>query len=233
MMKKIIKDCQLCKIRSSAVFNSMNEREVERLNENKTTHEYRRGQVIFYEGNPALAIYCVHSGMVKLFKTGYSGEEFVIRLLGPGEIIGFRALLADEPFAATAQAVSDTQVCIISKESFLGVLNSSMELSSKIMARLAVDLRISEEQFLSRAQETVKQRTARMLLHLLETSDGLSADNSRISVPLLRSEMAQVVGTTPETLSRTLRSLAQKGILKLTRSDISVTDVAKLRSIIA
>jgi len=211
----------------------MNEKEVGQLNEGKTTHDYRRGQVIFYEGNPSLAIYCIHSGIVKLFKTGYSDEEFVIRLLGPGEIMGFRALLADEPFAATAQAVSDTQACIISREKFMDVLNSSKELSSKIMTKLAVDLRISEEQFVSRAQETVRQRTARLLLQLLETSDEFSDNNSKISVPLLRSEMAQVVGTTPETLSRTLRSLAQKGIIKLTRSDISVTDVGKLRSIIA
>lgn len=232
-MKRIAKNCQLCQIRSSAIFNSMNEKEVGQLNEGKTTHDYRRGQVIFYEGNPSLAIYCIHSGIVKLFKTGYSDEEFVIRLLGPGEIMGFRALLADEPFAATAQAVSDTQACIISREKFMDVLNSSKELSSKIMTKLAVDLRISEEQFVSRAQETVRQRTARLLLQLLETSDEFSDNNSKISVPLLRSEMAQVVGTTPETLSRTLRSLAQKGIIKLTRSDISVTDVGKLRSIIA
>jgi CRP-like cAMP-binding protein len=231
-MKKIVKDCQLCKIRSSAIFNSINEQEVEKLNSCKTTHEYKRGQVIFYEGNPSLAVYCIHSGMVKLFKSGYSGEEFVIRLLGPGEIIGFRALLADEPFAATAQAVSDTQICIISREDFLDVLNSSPELSFNVMAKLAVDLRISEEHFLSRAQENVKQRTARMLLQLLETSNEISDNDSKISVPLLRSEMAQVVGTTPETLSRTLRGLAQMGILKLTRADISVTNENKLRAII-
>jgi len=231
-MKKIVKDCQLCKIRSSSIFSSINEQDVKKLNNCKTTHEYKRGQVIFYEGNPSLAVYCVHSGIVKLFKTGYSGEEFVIRLLGPGEIIGFRALLADEHFAASAQAVSDTQICIISKEDFLDVLNSSTELSFNVMAKLAVDLRIAEEQFLSRAQETVKQRTARMLIQLLETSNELSESDSRISVPILRSEMAQVVGTTPETLSRTLRGLAQKGIIKLTRSDISVTEADKLRSII-
>jgi CRP-like cAMP-binding protein len=140
--------------------------------------------------------------------------------------------LADEPFAATAQAVSDTQICIISKEDFLDVLNSSPELSFNIMAKLAVDLRISEEHFLSRAQENVKQRTARMLLQLLETSNEISDNDSKISVPLLRSEMAQVVGTTPETLSRTLRGLAQMGILKLTRADISVTNENKLRAII-
>jgi CRP-like cAMP-binding protein len=231
-MKKIVKDCQLCKIRTSAIFNSMNQQQVEKLNNRKTTHEYSRGQVIFYEGNPSLAIYCIHSGMVKLFKTGKSDEEFVIRLLGPGEIIGFRALLADEPFAATAQAVSDAQICIISKKDFLGVLSSSAELSLNIMAKLAIDLRISEEQCLSRAQETVRQRTARMLLQFLETSSEFSNSESKIYLPLLRSEMAQVVGTTPETFSRTLRSLAQKGILKLSRSDISVTDVDKLLAII-
>lgn len=231
-MKKIVKDCQLCKIRSSAIFSSMGEQEVKKLNDCKTTHEYKRGQVIFYEGNPSLAIYCVHSGMVKLFKSGYSGEEFVIRLLGSGEIIGFRALLADEPFAATAQAVSDTQICIISREDFLDVLKSSSEISFNIMTKLAVDLRISEEQCLSRAQETVKQRTARMLLQFLETSSEFSENGSKIHLPLLRSEMAQVVGTTPETFSRTLRSLAQKGILKLSRLDISVTDVEKLRATI-
>jgi CRP-like cAMP-binding protein len=231
-MKKIVRDCQLCKMRSSSIFHSLKEKEVEILNNCKSAHEYKRGQVIFYEGNPSLAIYCIHSGIVKLFKSGYSGEEFVIRLLGPSEIIGFRALLADEPFAATAQAVSDTKTCIVSKQNILNIINSSPDLSSKIMAKLAVDLRISEEQFLSRAQENVKQRTARMLLQLLETSNEYSGSNSRISMPILRSEMAQVVGTTPETLSRTLRGLAQKGIIRLTRSDISVINVDKLSAII-
>lgn len=231
-MKKLSETCRICKTRASAVFSALDDPGMESLDDCKTTHEYKRGQVVFYEGNPCLAVYCIHSGMIKLFKTGNSGEEYVIRLLGPGEIIGFRPLLADESFAATAQAVSNSRICVISREHILNVIKSSSELSARIMAKLAVDLRISEEQFISRAQENVRQRTARMLLRLLEASNEISDDNSRISVPLLRSEMAQVVGTTPETLSRTLRAMAQKGILQLSRSDISVLNAEKLRSII-
>ena len=101
----------------------------------------------------------------------------------------------------------------------------------RLLAKMAVELKTSEEQMLAIAQETVRQRTARLLLFLAEGNQQVTRLARTLKVPLLRSEMAQMVGTTPETFSRTLRFLASKGILQVTKDQISITNTKALEKI--
>jgi CRP/FNR family transcriptional regulator len=200
-----------------------------KLDRQKTAHEYQRGQIIFYEGNPPLAVYCVYSGVVKLYKAGKNDKRVLIRLLGPGEIIGYRALVADEPYAATAEAVETATICTISRDTLESVLADDFEITMRLMAKLATELRVSEEQMVTRTQDPVRQRTARFLIWLLENLQHPSKKSSAISVPLLREEMAQMIGTTPETLSRILREFANQGLINLDRKNIEVAKLRPLR----
>jgi CRP/FNR family transcriptional regulator len=193
-----------------------------KLNHEKTAHEYGRGQVIFYEGTPPLAIYCIHSGIVKLYKSGKNGTNIMIRILGPGEVIGYRALLASEAYAATAEAVDASTVCTITRNTIDELLKSDPRLILRLLSKLAAELRISEDQMVTRLQEPVRQRTARFLLWLRESLTDGSRRSNTISVPLLREEMAQMIGTTPETFSRTLRALSRDHLIAYDRKSISI-----------
>jgi CRP/FNR family transcriptional regulator len=198
----------------------------------KTSHEYSRGQVIFYEGNPPLAVYCVSTGVVKLYKTGRGEAKVAIRLLGVGETLGFRAVVANEPYAATAEAVEKTTVCAIPREVFEEVIRNDAETAFRLIGKLAAELRISEDELVSRIQLSAAQRIARFLLWTLENLRNPSKDSSRVSLPLLRSEIAQMVGTTPETLSRVLADFSDRRILKLERKAIVVTNPRALRRLL-
>ena len=223
--------CSVCGHRAESIFCALAGAHLEKLEREKTVHKYEKGQVIFWEGTPAFAIHCLYSGAVKLYKTGPKTEPQVIRLLGPGEIFGYRALLADEPYAATAEAVETTVICTFTKQTLFDLLKQSPDLTMRLLAKMAVELKTSEEQMLAIAQETVRQRTARLLLFLAEGNQQVTRLARTLKVPLLRSEMAQMVGTTPETFSRTLRFLASKGILQVTKDQISITNTKALEKI--
>lgn len=223
--------CEICDLRLRGFFAGLSGPPLERLDQEKTVHVYQRGQVIFYEGNPALAVYCIHSGRVKFSKMGTRGIEETIRLLGPGDIMGYRAMMAGEPYAATAQALETAIVCTIPRETYVALMRESPDLALRLIAKLAREVRVFEEQVLIRTQEPVRQRTARLLLALLETGNPPGVTAPRITVPLSRSEMARFIGTTPETLSRTLHSLARQGIISLTRNEITVQNLAALEKL--
>lgn len=188
-------------------------------------HDCQPGQGLFYEDSPALVLQSIVRGTVKLYKTGPKREQLVIRVLGSGDLLGFRPILADEPYSASAEAIETTTICSITKETFLDILRKSAQLSLSMMRRLALELRVSEEQSLALSQLSARQRVARMLLELNSKAGRPSTDGSRIDVPLSRAEMAQMAAITPETLSRTLRNLADEHVINLTRSHIVITKV--------
>jgi len=187
-------------------------------------------QILFHEGDEANAVYCLKSGMVKLYKSGGSGDPLIIRLVGPGHLVGYRAVLTDEPFAATAEVVGPTQVCRIPKPLFWELLETSRGFATRLARYIATELRISEEQLLAQAQHTVTDRTIRLLSLFLDEGSFEPRRDAPIHLPLLRSEFAKMVGTTPETLSRVLHRLADSGLLTLTRREIFVRDPEQLRA---
>ncbi|MFH1277362.1 MAG: Crp/Fnr family transcriptional regulator [Candidatus Eisenbacteria bacterium] len=223
--------CAFCDLRKIGLFGALEEDFLSRVDEEKTVHSYRARQVIFHEGTPPLAIYCVRAGRVKLYRSGSKGEEVVLRILGPGDVFGHRPLLAGELYAATAEAIEEAEVCVLPKQTLTELLRVSPSLAFEMLARLSRDLRISEDQLIDLSQRSVKQRAASLLLTFLEGS-GESVDGGiKLSIPIQRKEMAQMVGTTPETFSRTLHDLAERGLVSLSRSEIIVVDEAALRRV--
>ncbi|HCV41870.1 MAG TPA: hypothetical protein DGH68_00175 [Bacteroidetes bacterium] len=229
--KKVHIRCSACRHRDTSIFCDLAGTHLNTIDEQRDVHTFDRGQTIFYEGNPAFAIYCVFSGLVKLFKTSKRGERRIIRLLGPGEIMGYRALVANEQYAATAEAVEATTVCIISKDTILLLLREAPAVALRLLAKMAHELRTSEEQMLDVAYTSVRQRIAQTLLFLMRKTRAGGKDVASLEVPLLRKEIADMIGTTPETLSRTLRQFSQAGILKVTRSNICVQKLSRLQSL--
>jgi CRP/FNR family transcriptional regulator len=223
--------CEVCGHRAESIFCSLAGAHLEQLDREKTVRRFEKGEVIFYEGTPAHAVHCIYTGRVKIYKTGPKGESIVIRLLGPGEIFGYRALLSDELCAATVEAVESTVICSITKPTLFGLLKQSPQLTMRLLAKMAQELRTSEEQLIAIAQETVRQRTAKLLLFLAEGNKHKYQPSTPLQIPLLRSEMAQMVGTAPETLSRTLRYLADRGMVQVNRAEILIINRKALKQL--
>jgi CRP/FNR family transcriptional regulator, polysaccharide utilization system transcription regulator len=223
--------CSICRSRTEGFFCTLVGPARERLEREVVMHAYARGQVIAHAGTPAQALYVVRTGWVKVYRPWPSGEEQVLRLLGPGELIGYRPLLSNEPFFATLEAVEDSTVCIIPAGTVRDLLQESPGLAIEFLAKLARELRISEELMMDLIRRPVLQRTARLLLHLLPDTREFPGSPTVLTSGMKRKDMARMIGTSPETFSRTLRSLALRGAVSLSRTTLRVSNRPLLRRV--
>jgi CRP-like cAMP-binding protein len=227
------RSCAICGRKRAQHICELAGREVSLLKAARTLVDYPAGQVIFHEGQPPFALYCIVSGTVKIYKASEAGRQIIVRLLSAGELLGYRPVLANEPYAATAAAVTPTRACLITRESFYESLRASPDLCVRVLGKMAKELRISEDQWLDFASDPVRRRLARLLL-LLVRGEGLPLRAGiRIPGSCTRSEMAQMIGTAPETVSRTLALMGRQRLVRVTRTGIWVVDPARLSEVAA
>ena len=192
------------------------------------SHAYGAHETLYHEGTPALAVHCVREGAIKLFRRLESGEEVVVGTRGPGDLVGVRGVLAGIPYANTATTLDPAVVCAIPGETFLGLVRENPILGIRILTRLAGESRRLEEELVERCHSRVAKRVARFLAMRLPPSTAAAARSEAARVSMNRGEMAQLIGTTPETLSRALHALADDGVVALDRRIIRILDPAAL-----
>ncbi|MEW5796503.1 MAG: Crp/Fnr family transcriptional regulator [Candidatus Zixiibacteriota bacterium] len=215
-----------------SVFCHLSEDLLAKLDQGRSVRRYQAGEVLFYEGEAPLAMYCLHDGVVKLVKAARDGRTMVIRLLGGGDIAGFRALLTDEPYAATAEVAEPATVCTVPAATFKGLLQESVQFSLDLLHKVAVELRVSEERMLDQAILPARTRVARILLFLADTSSP-SSQRLVVATELRHQDLADAVGITPQTFSRIIHELNGSGILRTNRQHIEIVDPGRLRDLAA
>jgi CRP-like cAMP-binding protein len=166
-------------------------------------------------------LYCVRSGTLKRFWRLGSGEEVVVGVRGPGDFAGLRGVLGALPYSSTAMTLSPAVVCAIPSDGFLGLVRDNTEMAYRLLMRLTHESRQLERQLIERTHDRVRKRTARFLLQWIQGWPAMDAHRIP-DLSMSRVEMAQLIGTTPETLSRTLHGLADDGILAVAPREIRV-----------
>lgn len=223
-MRRSPKDvCADCPLRDSGIFAAAAEDALARLDRQRTIQTFRSGRELFCEGGPALAVYCLLDGRVRLSMSGENGEEFVLEFCEPGRLLGLRALLAGDSHETTAVAAGDARVCTIPREAMEELFDHAPEALRAAARTLAAELRGMHLRLVEAVRHTVTQRVAHMLIELEEQSPA--------ALRTRRADLAHMVGTTPETLSRVLHALESRGAIEVTRSEIRVRDAALLRRI--
>lgn len=218
-----IPSCDNCK-NSKDFFCNLSVDEKKSISEKKGNNFYKKGQVIFYEGNHANGLFCLFNGKVKLTKLGKDGKEQIIRFSKDGDILGYRSLLSNEPYHATATALEDSHICMITNDKFLQTVEDNPKLSLKVIQLLSKDLKGAEQHLIDVAQKTVKERISESLL-LLKNTFGYLADGETINIHMTRSEIADMAGTTTESTIRTLAQLSEENLIKLEGKNIVISNL--------
>lgn len=228
MTKKIeVPPCEKCASLNNSAFCSLNKAEHGQLSEHKTFNIYKKGQVIFYEGNFPQGLYCIYSGKVKIHKLGDDGKDQIVRLAKTGNVIGYRALLSNDNYYATATAIENTLVCFFPKSIYLNLLMSNSEFSMKTIKMLSSNLRIAEQMITNMAQKQVRERMAGALI-LMKDFFGLEDDKATINTVLTREDIGSIAGTTTETSIRILSDFNKNKIVKLTGKKIRILNFKEL-----
>lgn len=212
------------------VFKELSSEEIELIQSHKRCRHYAKGEPIFREGTRANGLYCISSGKVKIFKTGDEGRDYIVRLAGEGDIIGYRALISDEPYYASAVAFEPTSVCLVPTSDFNNFVAENPSFLKSLMQQLSHDLRVAEERMLHLAQKSVRERLADTLLLLIKMY-GTHGSNHQISVELTREDIASLVGTATETTIRLLSDLKNEGIIATHGKKIMILNEKALRTI--
>ena len=190
------------------------------LNFEKDFRHYKRGDVLYREGNRISGFYCIHKGIIKVFKTGFDDKEQIIRFAKPGEIIAYRSVLSNEPACTSAKVIEDCQVCFIPTEILITLIKSNPSFSLELLRLACHELGEANSFITDIAQKTVRERLAEILL-LLMNDFGIDEQNN-LKISLTREELANIVGTATESVIRLLSEFKSDKLVELNGRKIRI-----------
>lgn len=229
-MTEILEACHTCLETAGSVFKDLPQEEKERLVNCHTSRFYRKGELIYREGEKPNGILCLAKGKVKIFKEGITGREQIIRLAKPVGFIGYRAFFAEENYRATAMALEDSVVCLFSREEILQTVKNRPDLTLKILKTLASELGVSHSRTVNLTQKHIRGRLAEALLFLVNTY-GFEEDGRTIRAYLSREDLASLSNMTASNAIRTLTQFSDEGILSTDGRRVLILNRSKLEHI--
>ena len=188
------------------------------------TQTYGKGRLIFSEGEDGRGFFIIRSGRVKVFKVSPEGKEQILRVFGVGEHFAEVAALDGQCFPASAAALELTATVFFPREAFVDFLQHHPTLAINVLASFARRLRQFTQLIEALSLKAVPSRLAAYILALSEQAH--HADT--IELDLTKGQLAAVIGTIPETLSRVFLKLGQEGLIELNGSRITVLDRQQL-----
>lgn len=213
--------CPTCGMPYMGIYTELPAKDVERLSAHESCELYKKGSSFFHEGSRPNGIFFIHKGKVKLYKHG-DGREQIVKIAKEGELLGYRAILAEEQFPVSAKTLEDCHLCFIPKQVFLDALHSSPAFSQKILKEACRELDTMTGVLTNMAQKTVVERIVHTLLQLNEIYDGQP-------INLKREDLAGLVGTATETLIRFLSEMKDKDLIEIQGRKIIVKNKSSLK----
>ncbi len=202
------------------LFNGLAREHLEELVMIATDQEVSRGQTIFSEGDDGNGLYLIQSGKVKIFKLSLDGKEQILHVLGAGEPFGEVALFTGKSFPAYAMALEKSRIFYFPRDSFYNLIKAEPAVSMNMLAVLSMRLKKFAHMIESLSLKEVPGRLATHLL-LLSEQQGGTAD---LKLSITKAQLASLLGTIPETLSRILAKMNKEGYIKVDGAHISIED---------
>ncbi len=197
-------------IREIPLFQSLPDEQFEFLASLTHKFTYPRGSILLTQGERSNSLFIVVEGRLKVYANGAEGRQTLLAFLGPGDFVGELSLLDDGPRSASVMAVEDTQTLLITQEAFLRFANTYPENLLPMLRIMARRLRALDETVCSLSTLDVYGRVARILL---QEADG---ENGQLIIPrMTHQEIAEMVGSSREMVSRIMKGLREGGYISL------------------
>jgi len=218
------------------IFNDMyfqenlSKRDFDRYMKSKEIMNLKKGDIVFEQGCSPEGVFFIESGKVKLYKHGFLRKEQILRFCLEGDLLGYRSLLCNEEFGASAEIISDTAiVTFLPRETFLHLLEVNSKLSYSMLQKIAYELGESSKTITYLAQKTSRERLAEVFL-LLEQKLGTDPEGF-INICLTRDEIASLIGSATESAIRHMSEFKNDGIIIVEGRSIKIINHSKLRKI--
>ncbi|HPB79745.1 MAG TPA: Crp/Fnr family transcriptional regulator, partial [Sedimentibacter sp.] len=192
---------------------------------------YKKGEIIFNAGDYFDYLFIVIKGRVKLSKISAMGREQILKILEVGDFMGELSLFKDTVMTNFAEALENTEICIIRSEKIREIIMQKPEIAIKFLEKYAERIKHSEEIIEQIGLRDVEQRIANYLIAEVEKNNIKNRNNEYIiNLPITKSVLSSILGTTKETLSRKLTLLQDEGLIRMEgQRKIIITDIEGLR----
>lgn len=212
----------LLKLESLATQSDSGAADLKALIAGRKIRQIKKGQVLYYDGDQPLGIYLVLDGSIKTARRSDDGRELMTGLFKADEYLGISALLLEQAFTETAEALEDSAICMLQKDPVIALLNRYPDIGSQFIKILSNDIRGKEEQLLDLAYHSVRKRLSNILVKL-------SSQGKELEFKISRDELASMVGIASETVSRTLTDFKEEGLIDKKGSVIFIEDLERLQ----
>jgi len=212
---------------ATPLFEGLSRRQHEALTRIAVNRSYKKGQTVFSEGDKGEGFYVIMSGRVKIFKLSPEGKEQILHVMDRGQIFGEVPVFTGKEYPAYAEAYTNCSLLFFPKDLFTGLIRKDPSLSLNMLALLSQRLRRFTTLIEDLSLKGVPGRLAAYLLHL----SNKSSNREHFELDISKGQLASILGTIPETLSRVLGKMAKQGLIRSKGSHLTILDRATLELI--
>lgn len=225
-----VRDCSECRKEfCSWIFSALSDEDFAKFAHLVKHVDYEGGETIFQEGALAFGLYIVCQGKVKVTGKAPCGKRQILKLLGPGEVLGEEALFADGIYTTFARTLEPSTLAFVPKDKFLQFIEEYPVVAFQLIEKLSRELIAFQGKLVEVAYESSEGRLARLLLAMGERFGQAEGSRLHLGLKLSRAELAELAGIAPETAIRTLSRLREEGLIGLEGHRITILDLERLQ----
>ncbi|MCK8817245.1 Crp/Fnr family transcriptional regulator [Natroniella sulfidigena] len=219
-------------LRDYNYFSELTADELEEIQNILHIKEYKEGEIIFFEEEPGEALFLVQEGRVKLIKMIESGEEQILNILKQGSMFAEVVLFDGGTYPATAIVLEDSMIGVINKKDMIELIERIPDIALKILKVMSKRLRRAQKMVQNLGLRDTTSRTASILVYLVKEHGITDQDQLEINLSLTQQELASMIGTSRETVSRVLNKFKTEELIDTSRQKIIITDLEGLKEFI-
>ncbi len=204
-------DCHACEIRDLTFCAGLDDNEIATLSSIVLRMHFAKRHIIFLEGDAADVVYNVTKGAVRLYKLTPDGRRQITGFLLPGDFLG---LGSREGYAYSAEAITDVELCRFKRDKLENLFDSHRGLERRLFQIANDELAMAQDQMLLLGRKTAKERVASFLLNLSKREELRGGRNGVVYLPMVQEDIADYLGLTFETVSRTISQLKRDGLIR-------------------
>ncbi|HYF74990.1 MAG TPA: Crp/Fnr family transcriptional regulator [Candidatus Nitrosocosmicus sp.] len=215
-------------LRQISIFSELRDEYLEKIHKISLLRKYGKGRIIIMEGEPGEAFFYVKSGLIKISKLSSDGREHILHILNEGHIFAEVTLFNKTVYPATAEVLEDAEIGVIKNEDLEKVIMQNPELSLQLIKYLNKRLVEAHMKIRNLALYDTYGRTAQALVKLAEDYGKSSSKGIELDLNISRQELANIVGTTRETVIRALTAFKKEHSIDIDKNTITIIDVERL-----
>jgi CRP/FNR family transcriptional regulator len=229
----ILDNCVTCPNREEHLFCNLSLQAAQRLNEIKSTAVYPKGAMLFIEGQQPRGVFVLCTGRVKLSTSSREGKTIITKISDPGDVLGLNAVVSDRPYEVTGEMMEPGQANFIPRDSLVHFLKEFPEVAVKVAQQLSRNYFVAYEEIRTLGLAVSPSEKFAKLLLSWSTKSAIQSDgSSQVKLTLTHEEIAEIIGTTRETVSRLFSDFKKKQLMQLKGATLVIRSRMALEKIV-